>query len=111
MLQWRWKILSVTTKGQHSQRNKYFWKIKRKRETIVQRPGSSWKDMHNNIVELFCRNPGEDGKRQVQHKIPGTPLCYVTTNQSEESLHPVEDIEDSHSLPPWLISINFPFLP
>ena len=77
----------------------------------MQRPGSSWKDMHNNIVELFCRNPGEDGKRQVQHKIPGTPLSYVTTNQSEESLHPVEDIEDTHSLPPWLISINFPFLP
>ena len=111
MLQWRSKILSVTTKTQHNQINKYFLKIRRKRETIVQGPCSSWKDMHNNIFEFFCRNPGEDGKRQVQHKIPGTSLCHVTTNQSEETLYPVEDREDCHSLPQWLISINFPFLP
>ena len=30
--------------------------------------------------------------------IPGTLPCYLTTNQSEESLHAVEDNEHSDSL-------------
>ena len=30
---------------------------------------------------------------------PGKSLCYLATNQSEESLHTVEDKEDSDLLP------------
>ena len=32
---------------------------------------------------------------------PGKSLCYLTTSQSEESLHTVEDNEDSDLLPKW----------
>ena len=36
---------------------------------------------------------------------------YLTTNQSEEILHMVEDKEDSDSLLKWLTAINFPSFP
>ena len=39
-------------------------------------------------------------------KIPGIPLSYLTTNQSEESLPTVEDKGDSDSLPQIILPLK-----
>ena len=69
---------------------------------IKQGPGSSSKDI-NNTFEFFCRNEGLHSSGgwwlHAKHKILRTSPCYFTTNQSEESLHRVENNEDP--LPKW----------
>ena len=59
--------------------------------------------IYNKAFEFFCRNlsPHTGGWWQLhsKHKTPGTPLCYLTTNQSEVSLYTVEDNKGSDPLP------------
>ena len=76
---------------------------------IKQGPCSFSRNRHSNIFFFFCSiqdfQPDRGWYIQAQNKIPGAPPCYLTTNQSGESLHTVEDNEDWPT--PKMMNVTF----